>query len=84
MRTHCRVIWGRALGKPETANIVETSHISTKYRPTESPEGSDLYLTRVFYDKEKWRQRCEALRATQTPDMIAMATIEGYDMIESL
>jgi hypothetical protein len=78
------VIWGRALEKAETANIVEMSQSSTKYRPTESPEGSDLYLTRVFYDKEKWRQRCDALRATQTPDMIGMTTIEGYDMIESL
>jgi hypothetical protein len=84
MRTHSRVVWGRALEKAETANIVEKSQSPAKYRPTESPEGSDLYLTRVFYDKEKWRRRCDALRATHTPDMIAMATIEGYDMTESL
>ncbi|CAG8740529.1 735_t:CDS:2 [Acaulospora colombiana] len=50
---------------------------------TRIPDGEFEFL-RVYYDKKQWRERIEALRATQTPDMIALATVEGYDMIENL
>ncbi|CAG8584183.1 14530_t:CDS:10 [Acaulospora colombiana] len=78
------VIWGQAPGGAAgTTETLEMPHPCSTRSITGIPDGEFEFL-RVYYDKNQWRERIEALRATQTPDMIALATVEGYDMIENL
>ncbi|PVF97731.1 hypothetical protein CPB86DRAFT_412610 [Serendipita vermifera] len=83
VRTHSRAIWGQALQTAGKAEALEKSPPSTTRPITKIPDGEFEYL-RVYYDKQQWRERNERLRATQTPEMIALATVEGYDTIENL
>ncbi|PVG02299.1 hypothetical protein CPB86DRAFT_780721 [Serendipita vermifera] len=40
--------------------------------------------TVVYYDKDEWRNRNEALWDSFTPEMKLMMTVEGYDMIDPI
>ncbi|PVF97727.1 hypothetical protein CPB86DRAFT_412495 [Serendipita vermifera] len=81
MRIRIRVVWGQTpSGGP---NNDQNQVLAPQERYKGSSGDTEFQLMRVYYDKNEWRARDEALLSGLTPDMVSLLTMEGCDIIES-